>query len=93
MPAEGAQVKILSPAAAANIHRRQSAVKIHLNQGQARRARARVHRRRIDWVCLESQQGTLNGIAPGRHTLELRVVAADHQTELDAKDRIEFIVK
>ena len=41
----------------------------------------------------ESQQGTLNGITPGRHTLELRVVAADHQTELDAKDRIEFIVK
>ncbi len=41
----------------------------------------------------ESKQGTLNGIAPGRHTLELRVVAADHQTELDARDRVEFFVK
>jgi hypothetical protein len=26
-------------------------------------------------------------------TLELRVVAADHRTELDASDRIEFMVK
>jgi hypothetical protein len=26
-------------------------------------------------------------------TLDLRVVAADHQTELDASDRIEFMVK
>jgi hypothetical protein len=41
----------------------------------------------------ESKQGTLNGIFPGRHTLELRVVAEDHQTELDATDRVEFIVK
>ena len=41
----------------------------------------------------ESKQGTLNGIVPGRHILELRVVAEDHQTELDAADRVEFIVK
>ena len=41
----------------------------------------------------EGRQGTLNGVAPGRHILELRVVAADHRTELDAADRVEFIVK
>jgi hypothetical protein len=28
----------------------------------------------------ESKEGMLNGIAPGRHILELRVVAAEHQT-------------
>jgi hypothetical protein len=39
------------------------------------------------------KQGMLNGIKPGRHVLELRVVAEDHQTELDAQDRIEFVVK
>jgi hypothetical protein len=39
------------------------------------------------------KQGMLNGIKPGRHVLELRVVAEDHQTELDAQDRIEFILK
>jgi putative copper export protein len=41
----------------------------------------------------ESRQGTLTGIGPGRHTLELRVVAADHQTELDASDKVQFVVK
>ena len=41
----------------------------------------------------ESKEGMLNGIAPGRHILELRVVAADNQTELDVTDRVEFVVK
>ena len=41
----------------------------------------------------QSKSGTLNGLKPGRHTLELRVVAADHQSELDAYDRVEFTVK
>ncbi|MBI2533664.1 MAG: hypothetical protein HYW03_15830 [Deltaproteobacteria bacterium] len=41
----------------------------------------------------ESDKGTLNGINPGKHTLELRVVAEDHQTELDAIDKVEFAVK
>jgi len=41
----------------------------------------------------EGKAGTLNGLKPGRHTLELRVVAADHQSELDAFDRVEFMVK
>ncbi len=41
----------------------------------------------------ESRDGTLTGIRPGRHTLELRVVADDHQTELAASDKIQFVVK
>jgi len=41
----------------------------------------------------DGRQGTLNGIGPGRHILELRVVAEDHQTELDASDRVTFVVK
>ena len=41
----------------------------------------------------QSKAGTLNGLTPGRHLLELRVVAEDHQTELDASDRVEFMVK
>jgi hypothetical protein len=41
----------------------------------------------------QSGAGALNGLKPGPHTLELRVVAEDHQTELDAFDRIEFMVK
>jgi hypothetical protein len=54
---------------------------------------------KAQWMAVElmgmftGKQGMLNGIKPGRHVLELRVVAEDHQTELDAQDRIEFVVK
>ena len=41
----------------------------------------------------ESTKGTLNGVKPGKHVLELRVVASDHQTELDARDTVEFTTK
>jgi hypothetical protein len=41
----------------------------------------------------QSKSGTLNGLKSGHHTLVLRVVAADHQSELDAFDRVEFNVK
>jgi ASC-1-like (ASCH) protein len=41
----------------------------------------------------QSDKGTLNGIKPGKHTLELRVVTADHKTELNATDKISFTTK
>ena len=41
----------------------------------------------------ESRTGTLNGVKSGKHLLELRIVASDHQSELDAFDRVEFMVK
>ena len=41
----------------------------------------------------KSEKGTLTGIQPGHHTLEIRVVTEDHQTELDATDRVRFVVK
>ena len=37
--------------------------------------------------------GTLTGIQPGKHVLELRVTTDDHVTELDAKDRVDFVVQ
>ncbi|HEY2987811.1 MAG TPA: SCO family protein [Candidatus Binatia bacterium] len=40
----------------------------------------------------EGEKGMLTGIAPGKHLLEVRV-AVDHQTELDAIDRVNFVVK
>jgi len=39
------------------------------------------------------QSGTLTGVKPGKHVLELRVVAEDHQSELNAIDRVSFSVK
>jgi hypothetical protein len=38
-------------------------------------------------------KGTLTGIQPGSHTMEARVVAEDHMTELDAKDTVKFMVR
>jgi hypothetical protein len=40
---------------------------------------------------LESTEGTLTGIKPGTHLLELCAVADDHRTELEATDRISFL--
>jgi copper resistance protein D len=91
-PAEGASVKILSPSPEQAFAGDKVPLKFALTTGKRG---THVHAY-IDGELMgmfESKQGTLNGIAPGRHTLELRVVAEDHQTELDATDRVEFSVK
>ena len=41
----------------------------------------------------EGNKGTLNGIKPGRHTLELRVATGDHNQELNATDKLSFTTK
>jgi hypothetical protein len=91
-PSEGARVKILSPAPNQIFAGDRIPLKFSLIKGK----RGHHVHAYIDGELMgmfESKQGTLNGVAPGRHTLELRIVAADHRTELDAKDRVEFIVK
>jgi len=89
---EGARVKILSPAPEQVFAGDKVPLKFALTKGKCGQ---HVHAY-VDGELMgmfESRQGTLNGIVPGRHILELRVVAEDHQTELDAADRVEFIVK
>ena len=91
-PAQGANVKILSPSPQQAFVGEKVPLKFTLTKGKRG---AHVHAY-VDGELMgmfESRQGTLNGIVPGRHILELRVVAEDHQTELDAADRVEFIVK
>jgi putative copper export protein len=91
-PAEGASVKILSPSPQQAFVGDKVPLKFNFTKGK----RGQHVHAYVDGELMgmfESKQGTLNGIRPGRHILELRVVAADHQTELDATDRIEFIVK
>jgi putative copper export protein len=91
-PPEGARVKILSPAPEQVFAGDKVPLKFALTKGK----RGQHVHAYVDGELMgmfESKQGTLNGIFPGRHTLELRVVAEDHQTELDATDRVEFIVK
>ena len=91
-PAEGASVKILSPTAEQVFVGDKIPLTFKLTTGN-RGDHVHVY---VDGELMGmflSEQGALNGIEPGRHVLELRVVAGDHQTELDARDRVEFVVK
>ena len=91
-PAEGASVKIITPKSGQVITG--DAVPLEFKLIKGRRGE-HVHAY-IDGEMVgmfKTAKGTLNGIKPGRHTLELRVVTADHNTELDATDAIAFTVK
>ncbi len=90
--AEGAEVKILSPAAAQVFSGDQVPLKFQWTKGKrGHHVHAYVDGQLMGMF--ESVNGTLNGIGPGKHILELRVVAEDHKTELAASDRVEFTVK
>ena len=91
-PAEGASVKIISPKPDAVLKGDQVPLEFKLTKGKRG---AHVHAY-VDGEMMgmfESEKGTLNGIKPGKHMLELRVVTADHNTELNATDKVSFTTK
>jgi hypothetical protein len=91
-PAEGASVKILSPTKGQTIKGDKVDIAYRLTKGKrGHHAHAYVDGELVGMF--ESEKGTLNGIKPGKHVLELRVVADDHNTELNATDKVEFTVK
>ena len=91
-PAEGASVKILSPTKGQTFKGDQVPLKFKLVKGKAgHHVHAYVDNELVGMF--EGEKGTLNGIKPGSHVLKLRVVTADHKTELDASDEISFTVK
>jgi hypothetical protein len=91
-PAEGASIKILAPTKGQVLKGDKVPIEYKLIKGKrGHHTHAYVDGELVGMF--DSEKGTLNGIAPGKHTLELRVVAADHVTELDASDRVEFTVK
>jgi putative copper export protein len=91
-PAEGARIEIISPKAEQVFKGDQVPLRFKLTKGKrGHHVHAYVDGELVGMF--ESKQGTLNGISPGRHVLELRVVAEDHQTELDAREHVEFFVK
>ena len=90
-PAEGASVKIISPTKGQVFKGDKVPVQFKLTKGKrGHHAHAYVDDELMGMF--ESEKGTLNGIKPGKHLLELRVVASDHETELDANDKVEFVV-
>lgn len=91
-PAEGASIKIVSPSKGQVLKGDKVPVEFKLVKGKrGHHAHAYVDGELMGMF--ESERGTLNGIKPGKHILELQVVASDHTTELDARDNVEFTVK
>lgn len=90
-PAEGARVAIVVPAPGTVLQKDAVPLEFRLTRG---RRGEHVHAY-VDGELMgmfKSERGTLTGISPGTHVLELRVAAEDHKTELDATDRVEFTV-
>jgi hypothetical protein len=91
-PADGASVKILSPTKGQTFQGDQVPIQFKLVKGKAgHHVHAYVDNELMGMF--EGEKGTLNGVKPGSHVLMLRVVAADHKTELDASDEVGFTVK
>jgi len=92
MPAEGASIKILAPTKGQTFKGDKVEISYKLTKGKrGHHAHAYVDGELMGMF--ESDKGTLNGLKSGKHVLELRVVANDHTTELDASDKVEFTVK
>src|SRR5581483_641896 len=90
--AEGASVKIVTPKTGQEFKGDQVPLEFKLNKGKRG---DHVHAY-VDGELMgmfSGEKGTLTGIKPGKHTLELRVVSTDHITELKATDRTDFVVK
>jgi hypothetical protein len=91
-PAEGAKVKILTPAQDQVFTGDEIPLHFELIKGkQGQHVHAYINGELMGMF--ESTKGTLTGVKPGKHTLELRVVTSDHYTELDATDKLEFTVQ
>lgn len=92
-PAEGAKVTILSPTPGESFKGDEIPIRYEFVKGKRGNHLHAYIDERLMGMFSHPESGMLTGISPGRHTLELRVVAEDHQTELDARDRVNLIVK
>jgi hypothetical protein len=91
-PAEGASVKIISPRAEQAFEGDAVPLEFEVKKGRiGEHVHAYVNGELAGMF--KTTKGTLNGLKPGRHTLELRVATGDHKTELNATDRVTFTTK
>ena len=91
-PAEGASVKILAPKAGQVFNGDTVPLEFDLTKGK----RGEHVHAYVDGELMgmfKSSKGTLTGIKPGQHTLELRVSTKDHNVELNAIDKVDFLVQ
>ena len=88
-PAEGASVKIVLPKKGQTLKGDQVPLQFQLVKGK----RGEHVHAYVDGELMgmfKGNKGVLTGLKPGNHTLELRVATADHNTELDATDTVQF---
>ena len=91
-PAQGASIKIVSPKGGQVIKGDSVPLEFKLTKGKiGEHVHAYVDGEMAGMF--KGAKGTLNGIKPGQHTLELRVTTGDHNTELNATDTVQFVVK
>jgi len=91
-PAEGASVKIVSPKAGQVINGDKVPLEFKMTKGKrGEHVHAYVDGEMMGMF--KTEKGTLNGVKPGKHTLELRVATADHNTELNATDKVDFTTR
>ena len=91
-PAQGASVKIISPKAGQLVNGDSVPLEFQMKKGKiGEHVHAYVDGEMAGMF--KSAKGTLNGLKPGQHTLELRVATGDHNTELDATDKVKFTSK
>lgn len=91
-PAQGASVKIISPKPGQLVKGDSVSIEFQMKKGKIGE---HVHAYLDGEMAgmFKSAKGTLNGLKPGQHTLELRVATSDHNTELDATDKVTFTSK
>jgi hypothetical protein len=90
-PAEGARVKILTPKNGETFKGDSVPLEFSMTKGKhGQHVHAYVNGELMGMFT--GNKGTLTGIKPGRHTLELRVGTADHR-ELNASDRLSFVTE
>jgi copper resistance protein D len=92
-PAEGAKVTILAPKPGDVFHSDEVPFRYEFVKGKRGNHLHAYVDGRLMGMFSDPSNGTLTGIQPGKHSLELRVTTEDHLTELDARDRTEFVVK
>jgi hypothetical protein len=88
-PAQGVSVKIIAPKAGQVVKGDSVPLEFKMTKGKVGE---HVHAYLDGEMAgmFKSTKGTLNGVKPGQHTLEVRVATGDHNTELNATDKVTF---
>jgi putative copper export protein len=92
-PAEGAKITILSPQEGQVFKSDEVPMRYDFLKGKRGNHLHAYIDGKLMGMFSDPSGGTLTGIQPGKHVLELRVTTEDHVTELDAKDRVDFVVQ